>query len=1099
MFDTAGSVNGTSVSEMSPAAKRARLAELLKQKLQPKTGTPAKHAPVSFAQQRLWFLDRLQPGSSFYSMPTAVRLQMPIQVDTLERTLRELVRRHESLRTTFDEAGGQPVQVIAAPLALPLAVVDLRSVAAHLREAEAQRLAVLEARRSFDLARGPLLYATLLQLADADHLLLLTMHHIIGDAWSMEIMLREIAQLYNAFSAGLPSPLPELPLQYADFAASQRARLQGETLERHLNFWRERLRGAPPVLELPLDRPRPASQSFRGAIQPFWVPAGLTRELKALTRREGATFFMTLMTAFLVLLHRYTGLDDLLIGTPIANRNQAEVEGLIGLFLNTLVLRNRIAGNPTFRELLAQVREGALEAYAHQELPFEKLVEELQPERSLSHNPLFQVLFTLQTSANGAAPEVHAVADPVDEPAAPPPVFGVTARFDVSLWMAETAYGLNAGFEYNTDLFESDTIVRMTGHFRTLLRSIVADPEQRIGELPMLTARERAQVLGEWNATAAGEPRRTLHALVEEQAARLPDAPAVEFGGARLSYRELNRRANQLAHHLRARGVGPGALVGICVERSLEMVIAALATFKAGGAYVPLDPHYPAARLSYLLRDARPAVLLTQAALVERLPAHGTAPIRLDADWDAISVEPEHDPAPLAALDDLAYVIYTSGSTGQPKGVMITHRGLANVVQKDRAAWRLTSSDRVLQLASFSFDVAVMDMSMAFGAGATLVLGTREEMQPGEPLTRFIQRERITAACTLPSVLAVLDPAELPQFQTVISASELCPADIPAAWAPGRRFCNGYGPTENTVWSTFTDWTDGTRRPPIGRPTINTRAYVLDRNLQPVPAGVPGELHLAGPQLARGYLNRPGLTAERFVPDPFGPQPGGRMYKTGDLVRCLPDGNIEFLRRIDDQVKVRGYRIELGEIEALLQEHPGVREAAVVTHGSGKDVRLVGYVVEREDGAAAADAVRNYLKERLPEYMVPAQIAYLEALPQMPNGKLDRKALASPEMAALAGNQRAYEAPRTPVETALAEIWKEVLQVGRIGVRDDFFQLGGHSLSATQVISRVRDTFGIEVPLRTVFEAPDLSSFALTIEQQRAGAAPELSLASAGD
>ena len=1079
-----------SLDQMSPQEKRAYLAELLRAR-------PAKpkELPLSFAQQRLWFLDRLHTGSPLYNIPAAVRLPMPVQTAALERSLQEIVRRHESLRTTFREIGGEARQVIAPTGRIDLAVSDIRSLPATVREAEVQRLAANEAQRGFDLSTGPLLHATLVRCGDADHVLLLTMHHIVSDAWSLGVLFKEIAALYDAYSSGRESPLAPLPIQYGDFAVWQRQWLCGAQLETLLGYWKTALDDAPIVLDLPLDRARPPVQSFRGALQMFAVPPAVVKTLKALSQREEVTLFMTLLAAFFALLHRYTSQRDLLVGTPIANRNREELEGLIGFFVNSLVLRSRVSGNPTFRELLAQVRETTLEAYAHQDLPFEKLVEELHRERTLSHNPLFQVMFTLQTAVGAASAASRDAVQPVSDEL-PPQVAG-TAKFDLSLSLTETDSGLVGGLEYSTDLFEPATIARMAGHFRTLLEAVAADPESRLWHVSLLSSAQREQQFVEWNATAAPYPdSHTAHELFAAQAERTPDLPAVEYGDRELTYRELNARANQLAHELISRGVGPDVRVGLCVERSIEMIVGLLAVLKAGGAYVPLDPDYPKRRLSYLLDDSQPLVLLTEARLLDRLPGHRAAVVCLDRDWPEISRRSTVTPPSSTGPDNLAYVIYTSGSTGNPKGVMVPHRGVANLWSAEQRFFGLRSSDRVLQFVSLSFDISVWDILLAFGAGATLVLGSRDELQAGAPLSQFLRERRVTATTLLPSVYLTIDPLNLPALQTAISGGELCTGDVVARLAPGRRFINGYGPTENTVAATLTQpWTDTSRRPPIGKPLQNVELYVLDERFQPLPVGVPGELFIGGVALARGYMNRPDLTAASFVPHPYSAVPGRRLYRTGDRVRYLADGYVEFLGRVDEQVKVRGHRVELGEVEAVMRGHAAVQDAAVVVRAAGSSQALAAYFVRAGDRQIATSELRAFLKERLPEYMVPASYTELDALPLTPNAKVDRK-----KLAALCADPAApadYVEPRSPLEKAVAAIWKEVIGVPRVGLHDNFFELGGHSLSATQVISRVRSQFSIDIPLRSLFEAADVEGFVQTIERAQGGAASVAPIAAA--
>ncbi|MEG3972562.1 amino acid adenylation domain-containing protein, partial [Microcoleus sp. T2B6] len=879
--------------------------------------------PLSFAQARLWFLDQLQPESAFYNIPLALRLFGQLNIVTLERAIQEIIQRHEVLHTNFTTLEGQPVQVIASSIDCQLQVVNLLHIRETEREIEAQRLAKVEANRPFNLEQEPLVRGTVLQLGETKYVLLLTMHHIISDGWSLGVFVKELTELYTAFCSGKSPRLPELPIQYADFAVWQRQWLQGEILETQLNYWQQQLLDDPALLELPTDRPRPAVQTFQGAHQSFAISQELSLALVAYSKRTGITLFMLLLAAFQTLLYRYTGQDDIIVGTPIANRNRQEIEGLIGFFVNTLVLRTDLSGNPNFEQLLNRVREVALGAYAHQDLPFEQLVEALRPTRDLSYTPLFQVMFALDDALvpSFELPELTVSSYPVE--------IGI-AKFDLTLSMENRTSGLVAEWEYNTDLFDDETIARIARHFQTLLEAIAANPQQPISELPLLTQPERHQLLFEWNNTTKEYPQdKCIHQLFEEETALTPDVVAVVFEGEQLTYRELNARANQLAHYLQTLGVGTEVLVGICVERSFEMIIGLLGVLKAGGAYVPIDPAYPTERITYMLEDSRLPVLLTQQKLVASLPEHQARIVCLDADWEEISVMPELPPQSDVTPENLVYVIYTSGSTGKPKGVLIAHRGLCNLAQAQIKLFDVQPDSRVLQLATFSFDASISEIVMALCSGARLCLGTRESLQPGLPLLRLLQEQRITHLTLVPSALAALPSEKLPALQNIIVAGEPCPASLVAQWAVGRRFFNAYGPTESTVCATVAQCFEGMDVLPIGRPIDNTQIYILDRYLQPVPIGVHGELHIASVGLARGYLNRPDLTAEKFIPNPFSDKPGFSLYKTGDKARYLPDGNIEFLGRIDNQVKVRGFRIELGEIEAALSQHPNLLQVAV--------------------------------------------------------------------------------------------------------------------------------------------------------------------------
>jgi amino acid adenylation domain-containing protein len=1021
--------------------------------------------PLSFAQERLWFLDQLEGGSAQYNIPAALRLGGALDVDALERALGEIVRRHESLRTVFREVDGGAVQVIVPFAGFTLPVDDLSGLHERAGE-EVRRRAREDAARPFDLAGGPLFRAALLRLADEEHVLLLCIHHIVSDGWSAGVLHRELSALYAAFAAGEGDPLPPLPVQYADHAVWQREQLQGAVLDRQVGYWKERLAGAPALLELPVDRPRPAVQSHRGARERFDLPRALLDRLQALGRGEGATLYMVMLGAFQLLLSKYSGSDDVVVGSPIAGRTRREVEELIGFFANTLVLRTDLGGDPTFRALLRRVREGTLGAYEHQEVPFERLVAELQPERSLGHAPLFQVMFILQNadlSGAGLAGLRMAGVDAEVE----------TTRFDLSLTAVPHDGGIRGALEYSTDLFDRSTVRRMLGHLQRVLEQVALDADVRLSRLELLSAEERGLVVEEWNRTSAEYPAdRCIHELFEAQAARTPDATAIRFAGAALTYATLDHAANRLANHLRGRGVRPESRVGICLERGPELVVAILAVLKAGGAYVPLDPAYPAGRLAFMLADSGAPLLLTRLPLPEGLLAEAAGVVCLDADRARIAAESAQAPAAGVLPGNLAYVIYTSGSTGRPKGVLVPHRGLANVARGHARELGVQAGDRVLQFASPSFDASVFEMVMALATGATLVLGTRESLAPGPDLLRLLQDEGVTVATLPPSALAVLPPGELPALRTLMTAGEACPAELVERWAPARRFFNLYGPTEATIWSATAACTPGGGRPPIGRPVANTSAYVLDARGAPVPIGIPGELYVGGAGVTRGYAGRYALTAERFVPDPFSTEGGARLYRTGDRVRWLARGELEFLGRTDAQVKVRGFRIEPGEIEGVLRRSGGVADCVVVAREDVPgETRLVAYVV----GAVEAGALREHLRRALPEYMVPAAFVGLDALPVTANGKLDRNLLPAPDFAPA---EARYVAPRTPTEAALAEIWAETLRLERVGVTESFFELGGHSLLATRVVSRVREAFGVEVPLRALFEGPTVAELA---------------------
>ncbi len=1062
-------------------------------------GLPRDAVPLSFAQQRLWIIDQLEPGDPSYNIPAALRLRGRLEAGVLEACLGEVLRRHESLRTSFAAVAGGAVQVVAPARPVTLPEADLRALAAPALEREARRLALREVLRPFDLSRGPLLRARLLRLAEDESLLLVTMHHVISDAWSLGILIRELASLYRAFRKGDPSPLPELEIQYPDFARWQRQWLQGEVLERQLAYWTAQLADPPPPLRLPADRPRPAVWVSRGALLRIGLPAELAAGLRSFSRARGATLYMTLLGALGTLLGRYAGEDDVRIGSPIAHRGRSEIEGLIGFFVNTLVMRADLRGDPSFCELLDRVRRTALDAYAHQDLPFELLVDKLAPERDRSRTPLFQVAFGLQ---NVPMPRLE-LPEVTPEPQELDPG---TAKFDLTLNLEETEDALGGWWEYSTELFDAATIVRMAGHYLRLLEGIVERGERRLGELPLLGEGERQQLLVEWNDTRSEFPRETsIPQLVELRAERMPDAVAVVFDSAssdpglpdeRLSYRELNRQANQLAHRLRSLGVGPDVLVGICLERSVRTVVGILGILKAGGAYLPLDPSYPAERLAFMLEDAGAPVLITDARLAATLPATiaegGVEIVCLDRDAPEIARHSDRNPESVAMVgaENLAYVIYTSGSTGRPKGTELAHAGLLNLLAWHQDLYRVTAADRATHLAGPGFDAAVWELWPYLTAGAAIHIPEREIVADPQRLVRWLAAAKITL-CFLPTPLA--EAALTVPLPPGLGLRALLTGGDRLHRYPDRHlpftFLNHYGPTENTVVTTWTALApQGPERaaPPIGRPLPNVRVYLLDADLRPVPIGVVGELHIAGSGLARGYARHPRMTAERFVPNPFGAEPGrrsadlrdagARLYRTGDLARYRPDGNVEFLGRIDHQVKIRGIRIELGEIEAALAEHPAVRQVAVVQRpGPGGTQRLVAYA-ECAGEAPGVGELRRFLGEKLPEYMVPATFVFPESLPMNPSGKISRRELPDPDPSRPELDD-APVAPRTPVEGLLTRIWAQVLSVEEVGVHDNFFDLGGDSILAIQLVTKAGEA-GLRLSPGDLFEAQTIAELA---------------------
>nr|WP_279637144.1 non-ribosomal peptide synthetase [Corallococcus praedator] len=1035
--------------------------------------------PLSFAQQRLWFLDQLEPGSTVYNVPSVVRLSGTLDVAALEHGLDALIRRHESLRTTFRIEGGSPVQVIDPEGRARLDRVNLGTLPEAQREAEARRLSQEAAQRPFNLEHGPLLRTTLLDLSEQEHVLVLVLHHIISDGWSMGILVHELTELYEAFSQGQPSRLPALPVQYADHAVWQREWLQGEVLEAQLGYWKQRLEGAPRLLELPTDHPRPAVQSLEGAFAPFALGRELSDAVQALGRREGVTPFMVLLAAFQAVLARYSGQEDVCVGSPIAGRTRAETEGLIGFFVNTLVLRTRLDGHPSFRELLARVREVTLGAYAHQDVPFEKLVEELRPERSLSHSPLFQVMLTFDSTPRAAGQGRSGLSlQPVE-------VEHRVARFDLTLGLVDGEDGFTGGLEYSTALFEPATVERLLGHLKALLEGATAEPGRPVLALPLLGQAEQRRLLVEWNDTGSGGPADAcIHTLVERQAATTPDAVAVVSGDVSLTYRDLDERANQLARRLRALGVGPEVRVGLCAERDANLVVAVLGILKSGGAYVPLDPAYPSQRLAFMLEDAKPRVLVGQRTLLDSLPPVDAAHVALD-ETHVFAAESGDAPVSITAPDHLAYVLFTSGSTGRPKGVALEHRSAVAFLRWTARAFAPSELACVLASTSLNFDLSVFELFAPLTRGGAVVMA-RNALE----LPSLTAAGRVTLINTVPSAMAELVRANAvpDSVRTVNLAGEPLANSLVQAIhqaAPGvERVLNLYGPTEDTTYSTWALAPQGaTREPTVGRPLDGTRAYVLDALGQPVPQGVAGELYLGGAGLARGYVDRPELTAERFVPDPFSQRPGARLYRTGDRVRWLPEGVLRYLGRIDQQVKVRGFRIELGEIEEALRRHPDVREAVVLAREEASEGRrLVAYVVPPPEAVPDTASLRRFVKERLPDFMVPSAIVVLTALPLTHNGKVDRKALPEPEALRL-HSTRAHVAPRDALELLLVRIWEELLGAGPISITSDFFELGGHSLLAMRMMSLIRERLGRTLPVVSLFQAGTLEELAARLRQ----------------
>jgi len=1057
-------------------------------------------APLSFAQQRLWFLDQLEPGSSMYNMARRIRMEGQLDRAALERAFQALIARHESLRTTFPSANGEPSQVVAPVRDLRMEFTDLTGMGPEDRDRAAQQISLEESRAPFDLAQGPLFRVRLLQLASEDHLLVFVLHHIISDAWSMGLLFGELGELYSAYVTGGEAALPELPIQYVDYAAWQRDWLQGSVLADELEYWKKHIEADPPPIDLPRRRSGPDATAPAGASVPVVVSSELTQRLEELGRREKATLFMTVLAAFQCLLHRYSDQEDIVLGSPIAGRTRAELEGLIGFFINTLVLRTDLSGDPSFRQLLARTREVALEAYAHQDLPFERLVQELHPERDPDRNPLFQVAFVLQ-NAQRSRLELPGLKLTLLETGS------VTSKFDLTLNLSRTVDGLKGTLTYNTRTFDTDTIQRLADHFRALLEEIVADPDARLSALPLMTPDEERTLVQAWSAAGearAGDP--CAHRGVERQATRSPHAPAVISDGGVVSYQELDRWADGLAHRLRALGVTPEARVGLVARRSPELLAGLLGILKAGGAYVPLDPAYPHDRLAYMLRDSGVRALVIEDELTRREPF---ATLGRTLPVVAITRATEGDSTPPSAPsdgtihgDELAYVMYTSGSTGTPKAVGVSHAALANFGRAAGGTYELGAADRVLQFASISFDLSLDEIFPGWYSGAAVVLAPDGPLSPAE-VSSTIRRHGVTVV-SLPTAFWHYWVQELqssgaplpPSLRLVIVGGEKVQPGAFAAWRELEtsriRWLNTYGPTETTVEATAWEWTSADAslpaeaEPPLGRPVAGAKTYVLDRHLKPVPPGVKGELYIGGPGLARGYLNRPGQTAAAFLPDPFTASRGDRMYRTGDLVRSRDDGNLEFVGRADSQVKIRGYRVELSEVESVLSGHPAVAACAVVAREDGPlERRLVAYVAAAGTRAPTSDELRKFLADRLPNYMVPSVVVVLPVLPLTRTGKVDRRALPVPEDLSAS---RAHREPATATEKEIAAIWQAVLRLERVGATENFFDLGGHSLLATQVVARIRTKLGGDLPLRVLFEQPTVEALAQAVAARPQGA-----------
>jgi len=1024
--------------------------------------------PTSFAQQRLWFLDHWAPSSAVYNIALALRLSGSVFVPALQQGVETIVRRHEILRTTFVSDEGKPMQVISPECDCPIHHVDLSGLE-QCREEVAVSLANTEASRTFDLARGPLFRVHLLYLATEEHVLLLTVHHIISDRWSLGVMMSELGAQYERALYGRTEEIPPLPMQYADYAVWQREWLQGPAREEQLGYWKKQLQGELPVLELPLDYPRPLVQTFNGCTRKFEIPADLSRDLVIQSQRLGITPFMAQLGCFAALLHRHSWQTDILIGTPVANRTRTELESLIGFFVNTLVLRLDLSGNPSLRDMLRRVRELTLDAYAHQDLPFEMLVEALQPDRDLSRSPLFQVMFVFQNAGRKAGGFADLTIRPM-------PVETRTSKFDLTLTMAEAGGRYLGEFEYNTDLLKADTIEQFIGRYEMLLRATASNVDQQLACVPLLTAAERHELLVEWNDTRANYPQDLcIHELFEQQARNVPQQTALIFNDQSLTYAQLNRRANQFARHLLRLGVGPETRVALCMRRSPELLIAVLGTLKAGGAYVPLDPAYPAERLRYMLADSQAEILIFDYRPEGELVEHGTHLLCTSEQWEAIGREETDNLGRRASVQNLAYLIYTSGSTGKPKGVMVGHSSAVAFLHWVRDTFTAEELGGVLASTSLCFDLSVFEIWGPLSWGGTVIL-VENALQL--PVLDAVAKVRLIN--TVPSAMTeLLHMNSLPpNLVTVNLAGEsLAQELVDRLYAAGvQRVANLYGPSEDTTYSTWCNVSPA-QRPAIGRPISNTRVYLLDDFMQLVPVGVPGVLYLAGAGLARGYWMRPELTATRFVSDPFSAEGGERLYDTGDLARYRHDGSIEFLGRSDEQVKLRGFRIELGEIEQVLRRHAGISQAAVVFDRSAREPRLVGCIVPARTPPPSENDLHNYMKKYLPEFMLPSAYLPMKELPLTPSGKIDRRKLHVSDVAR-SSLAVPYASAQTPLQEIIVEIWQDLLGVKPIGIHDNFFLRSGHSLLAMQVIARLNSLFSLEISPHAIFEAPTVASLA---------------------
>lgn len=1034
--------------------------------------------PLSYPQRRLWFLDQYDPENPAYTILKVHELTGPLDARVLERTVQEILRRHSILRTIFkNKTDGEPSQIVlpAAPVEIPW--VDLSELPVSEREDRAREFISQQAQIPFELTKGPLFRAQVYQIDADHHWFAIFLHHIVADGWSTVVFFDEFKILYNAFLQGEPSPLPDLPIQYSDYAIWQHESANSAVLNEQLKFWQETLKQPLPLLELPGDRPRPTVQTYHGAYLYERLPFETLQKIRLLCQEYELTPFMVLLAAYQILLYRYTGQEDLIIGTPQANRPYVEIESLIGLFVNTQALRVHLSGNQTGVDLLKQVKQVALDAFSHQDVPFEMIVEKIHPERNTSHSPIFQTFFIVQNLPNSSG-EIENVAlrsitvDPH------------TSKYDLTLEIFTNPEGVFFGFEFNTDIFDESTVQRMQGHYLQILNHLLDTPQSPIRTLPILTSSEQQQILVEWNATSVDYPReKTLPVLIEEQAARTPQAIAIQDESGSLSYADLDQASNRLAHYLQSQGVHSGTLVGISLPRSSDLIVALLAILKAGGAYIPLDPNYPVERLKYMIEDSKAPLLITNTAIAVQYQEINTQVICLDTEAETINRENSQPISRTTTPDSFAYVIYTSGSTGKPKGVQVRMQGLVNFLYSMLDTPGLTSQDVLLSVTTLSFDIAGLELYLPLISGARLVLVPTSVAADGSLLIKALEKSQATFMQATPTTWKMLISAGWqgnPRLKA-LCGGEALPNDLAAQLVPRcASLWNMYGPTETTIWSTLCQITDPAQRITVGRPIANTQVYILDTHGQPVPVGIPGELSIGGDGVAAGYLDRPELTQEKFLPNPFSDLPGARLYRTGDLARYLPDGQIDILGRIDNQVKIHGVRIELGEISAVLTDHPDVQTAVVVGRKEqAENPYLAAYIIPNNGKAPTEDAIRIYLSERLPTAMIPTRYVFMQQFPLTPNGKIDTKALpiptGQPEV-----SQNPVQ-PRNTVEAKLVQIWKKLLRTDRVGLKDDFFQLGGHSLLAVQMFNQIHEIFGVNLPLTSLFRQPTIEYLATLI------------------